>query len=117
MLDFPHMTYEKKGLSYLIKHEGNSSLPKIGNTAVSETELPELFTKGDINFVDMPGLYDTKGPEQEMINAYTSSFLFKRYHQFRFVIVIEISSLYDRKGGKIADLLVKMEEMFGDDLA
>lgn len=110
------MTYEKKGFNYLLKHEENSSLPKIGNTVVSETELPELFTKGDINLLDLPGLYDTKGPEQEMVNAYTSSLLFKKYHQFRFVIVVEVSTLLERKGGKLADLIRKMEEMFGEAL-
>jgi len=50
-----------------------------------------------------------------MINAFTNSSLFIKYRQFKLIIVIELNSINDRRGGMFIDLLKRLEDMLGDD--
>ena len=100
-LDFSSMKVEKKGINYQITHINNSSLPVIGNSLESETVTPEVFSKQGFNYIDFPGIFDTKGPRQEIINAYSSTLALKRFGSYKFLIMIEVSSIYEKKGGRL----------------
>jgi hypothetical protein len=65
----------------------------------------------------LPGIFDTKGTQQEIANSLTNSLVFKKGRPCRMVIVVEKASLDDRRGGTLADTLVGMERLFGPGLA
>lgn len=54
------MKYEKKLGRFHINSKENFSLPKIGNSATSCTEMPELYDE----YFDFAGFCDTKGITQ-----------------------------------------------------
>jgi hypothetical protein len=107
------MHFTKEGPKYILEHGKATSMPIIGHKFSSETQRPAVYTKGKLRFVDLPGLEDTKGPQQEIINSYTSSLVFKKGRHCRLVLVLEVASLYSSRGGKLAELLTRMEGMFG----
>lgn len=63
--------------------------------------------------LDLPGLFDTKGAQQEIINAYAFSMIFKGGRSFRFVLMTEVASLYDRRGGTLVDIFKMFERLLG----
>ena len=68
-----------------------------------------------MNFIDLPGLSDTNGPLQEITNAYSNSLIFRMGNSFKFIIVIELSSLQAAKGSTFVDVIARMEALLGSD--
>lgn len=90
-------------------------MPIIGNKNYSETELPSCYKKKEINLIDLPGILDTKGSEQEIVNAYTNSIIFKQNRSFKFMIVLEASHFYDKKGSALVETISRLEKLIGSD--
>lgn len=70
-----------------------------------------------MNFIDLPGIFDTKGSLQEVINSFSNSLIFKRNNSFKFVIVVELSSLQERRGSTFVDVITRMETLLGQNFA
>jgi hypothetical protein len=109
------MSFHKEAGKYLLKHEANTNLPTIGTDLSSCTELPKFYKKGNTMHADLPGNLDTKGDTQEMANAYANTKVFVQGKSYKMVIVVEIGSLFSARGGQLAPLIQRLEELLGDD--
>ena len=115
LIDFSKLEFESDGIGYNLKHPTSTLMPVIGNTNNSETEIPACYRKPGMDFIDLPGIFDTKGTIQEIINAFSNSLIFKRNNTFKFVIVVELSSLQERRGSTFVDVISRMEALLGSD--
>lgn len=59
----------------------------------------------------MPGIFDTKGSFQEIINAYANSMVFRSKKSFKFIIVVEVSSILEKRGSTFVNVIARMEEL------
>ncbi len=53
---------------------------------------------------------------QEIINAYSNSAIFKKGKQVKIVIVAEISSIIACRGGILVDIVLRLSQFFLNDL-
>ena len=51
---------------------------------------------------------DTKGDNQEMINAYANTKVFVQGKSYKMVIVVELGSLFSARGGLLAPLIQRL---------
>ena len=74
-----------------ITNDNTTDFPVIGNTSTSCTDIPSSYQdpRGGIEYIDPAGFMDTKGDEQEIINAYANARMFKRGTRAKIVLVIE----------------------------
>lgn len=66
-----------------------------------------------MTFIDLPGILDTHGINQQIINAYLTSLLFRSGHILKFVIVIEVASLKDSRGYMFTEIISRLETLLG----
>lgn len=104
------MTYDKKkGAKYIINHGDNSGkYPKIGNEMESCTSIPAIYTANGESFVDLTGWFQTRTANQEIINAYNNSAIFKKGKKVKIVIVAEISSIIALRGGILVEIVHRL---------
>ena len=55
---------------------------------------------------------DTKGDDQEIINAYANARMFRRGTKAKIVLVIECSTLISGKGGNLPEIAKRLLELF-----
>lgn len=60
----------------------------IGLGNESKTTIPVYYLKNNILICDTPGLWDTKGPIQEIINFNYTKNLFKKFTNVYFAFVV-----------------------------
>ncbi len=53
---------------------------------------------------------------QEIINAYSNSAIFKKGKQVKIVIVAEVSSIITCRGGILVDIVLRLSQFFLNDL-
>lgn len=58
---------------------------------------------------------DTKGDVQEIVNAYANARMFREGNQVKILLTIEISTLKSGRGGKLAEIAIRLLELFGQD--
>lgn len=106
-------TYTIKNGRYLIENNDENSFPKIGNTHISCTTIPRLYTspEGTV-FYDPPGFLDTRGNTQEIINAYCNAKMFRLGSKAKIIIVVEASSLLSARGRAFVDGTLRLRELF-----
>jgi energy-coupling factor transporter ATP-binding protein EcfA2 len=83
--------YEEKRSNYILTptdQNSNQARPKIGHTKTSCTEVPEVYESNGIIWHDPAGFLDTKGIEQEILNAYCNAKMFKRGSRARIILVV-----------------------------
>ena len=114
-LDYSKMAFSKNGCLYDLSHPTAAQMPTIGNSGSSQTELPSCFQKGSVNLIDLPGILDTNGSEQEIINAYTNSLIFKKGRSFKFMIVLEMLHFYNQRGAALVETISRLEKLLGAD--
>jgi hypothetical protein len=77
------------------------------------TSVPHLYGGiNNLNFYDLPGYLDTKGIRQQIINAYSTSQMFRLGIRAKFVLVVEVSSLQSAKAGGLVDVTHRFIELF-----
>ena len=96
------------GFGFNISSKSGTGYPSIGNGNKSETEVPGYYKKGNMNFIDFPGINETKSDFQEIVNAWSTSQVFKKGLNFRLVITLEESSLITQRGNDLADLISRL---------
>jgi hypothetical protein len=86
--------------------------PEIGDTSNSVTTIPQLWVKGEYAFWDCPGFEDTKGPIQDIANAFYINRIFENSKEVKILLVISNSQLIgDRTSTKIVK---KFSNIFKD---
>ena len=66
-----------------------------------------------MNLIDLPGILDSRGSEQEIVNAYTNSHIFKKGRSFKMMLLVEANQIYDRKGLILVETIERLEILFG----
>ena len=90
--------------------------PQVGNTNISCTECASLYFDEKKNaFFDCAGYFDTKGVNQEIINGIANSKIFKKGRKVKLIMVIDISSLFEKRGKFMSDFVLLLKEQFGSD--
>lgn len=84
------MQAERKNGNYHLCHKGGAEneFPQIGNTNVSCTTIPQYYSYGSLTFYDPPGFMDSKGVNQEILNAFANSKMFRPGMRAKICIVI-----------------------------
>lgn len=111
-----NLTFTKKHGKYRIENDDENKFPKIGNTNLSCTTIPSLYTspEGTV-FYDPPGFLDTRGITQEIINAYCNAKMFRLGSKAKIIIVVEVSSLLSARGGAFVDVALRLRELFANE--
>ena len=83
------------------------------------TDIPSSYPdpRGGIEYIDPAGFMDTKGDEQEIINAYANARMFRRGTKAKIVLVIECSTLISARGGNLSEIAKRLLELFPRDYA
>jgi predicted GTPase len=81
---------------------------------ISGTSIPNKFfdAKTGITYFDCPGFDDTRGPEQDIANAFYIKRVFDVAEQVKVVVVINEQTILDRNAFK--SLTEKLTELFVD---
>lgn len=108
------MQYTKeKGAKYKISHGDTTGLyPAIGHGGRSCTSVPAIFEANGESFVDLTGWFDTGSSNQEIINAFSNSTIFKKGKEVKIVIVADISSIMAHRGGILVEIVHRLSEFF-----
>jgi predicted GTPase len=97
---------------YSIRPVTGEKGPEIGDTSISVTTIPQLWVKGENAFWDCPGFEDTKGPIQDIANAFYINRIFENSKEVKILLVISHSQLCgDRTSTKIVK---KFSNIFKD---
>lgn len=92
----------------------NNNNVKINHTTVSETTVPNKWFDNNNNLVywDCPGFGDTKGPIQDIANAFYIKKLFDSSNKLKLVIVVELGSLKNNKAKSFVNLVNTLSNLF-----
>lgn len=84
------LKWEKKNGQIHISNPNTEQFPLIGNTSVSCTDIPATYAqpRSENILIDASGFMDTKGDQQEILNAYSNARMFKRGTKTKILLVM-----------------------------
>lgn len=104
-----------KDIGYELRYDTNildESIPVIGNTLESETSIPVKVLTPECIYWDCPGFADTKGPCQDIPNAYYIHKIFQSSIDTKIIIVINSADFFQTRYTEIQLLLKNLSNMF-----
>ena len=115
LINAPLIIKKEKG-KYIIKNDEKSQeqFPKIGESVLSsETTVPNKIEYENFIFWDCPGFSDTKGPVQDVPNAFYIQRLFEITKNIRILIVVSYQIMDDKTLlSNFLKLMMKIGNMF-----
>jgi len=99
---------DSEGSGMIFIEKGDRSLgPEIGMSTESKTTLPSKWNKGRIDQVvwDAPGFGDNRGVVQDITNAFYIKELLTHVKSAKFVLVADITQIYNSNVGLFISLL------------
>ena len=94
-------------------------LPQVGDTQESCTTYFTRYQgyqdgKGT-TYYDFAGYFDTKGSQMEILNAISHSQVLKAGKKIKLILVLQMETFLERRGGFINDLSNMLSKQFGQD--
>jgi energy-coupling factor transporter ATP-binding protein EcfA2 len=91
--------------------------PEIGHKKDSETTIPNKWQSedGKLTYWDPPGFGDTKGPEQEIPDAFYIKKIFDTAKQIKLMVVIDYGDLESSRANTIKELADTLGNLFNKD--
>lgn len=103
---------KRGGGCMLLEAERGQELPNlsIGHSAVSQTNVPVFWNDRTVglSYWDCPGFTDTRGPEQDIMNAFAIDQIFEAPSRVKSLLVIQQSELVDSRGKGAFDRFDKL---------
>ena len=102
-----HMTSFHGEVATMSAYDAEDALPafEIGHSKVSMTKSINALVRGELVYLDTPGVEDTSGVEMDIATAALLSQVAKRCKSLRFVILIHCASLIEDRGGAFRSVL------------
>ena len=90
--------------------EGREGFPGIGHTLESHTLYPQTYSASGLYFVDCPGLFDTRGPEEKAAISVNFEYALRKAASKKIMVVTRYKDLVERGGNfpKVADSLSRI---------
>jgi hypothetical protein len=96
------------------REETNGRFPVIGTKTTSETTIPMKYMLNDGGIVwDCPGFGDTRGPQQEIINAWFVNRLFKTAAGVKLFNLCSTESITSQNVAEFRGYVTQIKDLFG----
>ena len=102
-----HMASFHGEVATMSAYDAEDALPEfeIGHSKVSMTKSINALVRGELVYLDTPGVEDTSGVEMDIVTSALLSQVAKRCKSIKFVILIHCASLIEDRGGAFRSVL------------
>jgi energy-coupling factor transporter ATP-binding protein EcfA2 len=113
----PENEYDEGTLVIDVIGPKKANSPKIGHNKDSETTIPNKWQSkdGELIYWDPPGFGNTKGPEQEIPDAFYIKKIFDIAKQIKLMLTITYSDLENSRANDIKELADTLGNLFNKD--
>ncbi|KAM3137724.1 hypothetical protein pb186bvf_010144 [Paramecium bursaria] len=86
---------------------------QIGHDLLSETDCPQIYQGDNLLVLDLPGLLDNRGWQQQVKNGYLTSLCLNKYKRMKFILVVDCNSISERGHLNLQDFLNQIKQTLG----